>query len=566
MAYSPFRKIKVNRSRKLALSAIFCCFILWSFFLLKIPTLDFDEALYRRVADSMKAEHNPRYLNWDTRILFHKPPILYWLIWMFSNLIDGAKGAVSTFAARLPSFFSSVGIIAYLYLSGKRFETNDLLARKRAGGFSIGQTSALAFLCGLFPLLTATAVLFDPLQTLCLMPALVIPSVLFFQDGKLKHSDWVFWCLSLFAANATKGLNGMIVPTVAFGLHCLWAIRTYGFKRVMKLALQFLGFVFLPAVVLTFAYYAWLDHQIGPAFTHEFIWVQHFERGTQAMEQHTGTFFYHFLVIFFGGGILIPLLLERAFKVRAQFLKYGFPLTYALSFMVIFGLSATKLPHYSWPVWPALALYVGIISGLPRNLILAAEAAARKNRDPKKLIALIPVILIGVLSLALTLIKNSGLTSLTHSPSFQAVLMHYQGLNPVEVFAFLACTFFCAVFIVFKDLFLARIEWCAMFSTVIALCFTFGIARTLDDLMVKPFYEIAERIKQDGAVVTDCIRYSGTLSPTFSLALSPELIHNRCEPGNMKYLVAPEWKTKECKDLNFKMIDQKSYLVICKKG
>jgi 4-amino-4-deoxy-L-arabinose transferase-like glycosyltransferase len=534
----------VTLSRRLTFTAFGICFLLWVFFLFHFPTLDFDEALYRRVADNMKTARNPWNLNWDQHVLYHKPPVFYWLVWMMSDLVDGSAAAVSTLAARLPSFLSSVGILAYLYLSGKRF------------GADVGRVSALAFLCGLFPLLTATAVLFDPLQTLCLMPALVIPSILFWNGGNLCTREWVLWGVSLFAANATKGLNGMIVPTIAFGMHALWAMKTEGFQKILRLGLKFLIFSFLPGLALTALYYGWLDHKIGPSFTHEFIWIQHFERGTQAMEQHSGSFFYHFFVIFLGGGVLISLLLDRMIRAKPSFTKYGFPLTYSLSFIVIFGLSATKLPHYSWPVWPALALYLGMIWALPESQV----------KNFRKLVSLIPVILLGVFSLGLVFFKNMDLLTLSQTPSFLGLFKYFTGFTFAETTSLVFCAFLCSVFVMFKNQFLAKIEICAIFSTTIALCLAFGLARTLDNLLVKPFYEIATSLKNDGAKAEDCIRYSGTLSPTFSIALSPELLHNRCEPYYMKYLVAPEWKADECERLNFKRIDQKSYLVLCKKG
>ena len=166
----------------------------------------------------------------------------------------------------------------------------------------------------------------------------------------------------------------------------------------------------------------------------------------------------------------------------------------------------------------------------------------------------------------LALTPRRLLLLLSNAPSFVGVLNHFQGFNCVEIFFLLIAALLCFVFEFQKSRFVQNLENCAVIATGIALCMTLGVSRTLTDLMVTPLYQIAETIKKDGAIPGQCIRYSGTLSPTLSLALAPELIHNRCEPGNMIYLIAPEWKSKECQELNFKIIDQKSYLVLCKRG
>jgi 4-amino-4-deoxy-L-arabinose transferase-like glycosyltransferase len=518
-------------------------------FLFKIPTLDFDESLYRSVSDSMKHAHNPWYLAWDGKALFHKPPVFYWLIWFFSNLIDRSNAPVSTLACRMPSLFATIGILICLRRSGKRFLSD---------GDEIGHSASLAFLCGLFPVLTATSVLFDPLQTLLLMPALIVPTVLFFDENKIRTSDWIGWSLSLFAASALKGLNGIVVPTFAFGIHALFFIRPLGYKKVLSLALRFLLRVFLPACALIAIYFYALNEKIGPEFTHEFIWVQHFERGTIAKEQHSGTFFYQLFVLFFGGGILIPLLFERLGNLKLIFRKFGFPLTYALSVVIVFGLSATKLPHYSWPAWPALCLFIGLIP--------ATSLQTKKYSTELRMLAVIPVLLVGIFSLSLALFPTTLLGLFAKTPSFLGVMKYFSGFTFLESIAFLTSAILCFAFIAKKNAILPHIEVCALISLGVSLSLSLGFARTLDSLMVTPFYQIATSVKNDGAGSQDCIRYSGALSPTLSLALAPELLHNRCEPGAMRYLIAPEWKKKECDERSFKVIDQKSYLVLCKKG
>jgi len=536
--------------------ALALALLLWGFFVLTLPTLDFDEALYRRVAEGMKTTHNLWSLTWDGRDLFHKPPVFYWLIVLFSRFIDGESGFVSAQAARLPSFFSTIAILMYLYVSGNRI--------KKEKAPITGFLSATALLCGLFPVLTATGVIFDPLQTLLLMPALVVPTILFYDEKKLRTHDWFLWASSLFAASAVKGLNGLIVPCFAFALHLLFLTRYLGLQKIISWTIKFLLRVFLPATMVTLAYYFWLDAKIGRAFTHEFIWIQHFERGTSPMEQHSGSFFYQFLVVAFGGGVLTTLLLSRFEKIKSTFFALGFPITYCLSFCIIFGLSATKLPHYSWPVWPALALSLGLASAdSGENLKL--QTVTRLQRV-WMLLARLPLLLVALFCFGLAFAPQVLLGLFSANKSFWGVVHYFNGFHVLEIASLTLAATLCLCFEWKRDDLIKSVPSCAVFTLSIAFFMTAGLTRVVQELLVNPFYEIANSVKKDGAQTNDCIRYSGTFSPTLSLALAPELIHNRCEPEDMRYLIAPEWKSSECEERHFKVIDQKAYLVLCKKG
>ncbi|NDG85824.1 MAG: hypothetical protein EBX52_12420, partial [Proteobacteria bacterium] len=152
--------------------ALFLTLILWLYFAAALPTFDFDESLYRRVTESMRQAGNPWLLTWDGRELFHKPPVFYWLIWCASALVDAGKETVSAMAARIPGLFSTLAILFSLH-AGMRHLFPE---QKDQKGFL---PPVFAFLCAAFAVLTGTAVILDPLQTLALMPALIIPARMF---------------------------------------------------------------------------------------------------------------------------------------------------------------------------------------------------------------------------------------------------------------------------------------------------------------------------------------------------------------------------------------------------
>ena len=212
--------------------------MLWAYSLFFVPTFDLDESLYRRVAQEIKMAHLWWTPTWDALPLYHKPPFFYWIIAGISQLVDGPTETVSIFASRLPSFLACVGILYALYR-----ETRTL-------------TASLLWCAALLPLITATAVIFDPIQTLLFLPALFIPTRLFIEERKPNLKEITMWVFSLFTATAWKGLNGILIPTFAYGLHLL--LQCLGRRLTARaLFLEVFSFtikIFLPAAALSFIF------------------------------------------------------------------------------------------------------------------------------------------------------------------------------------------------------------------------------------------------------------------------------------------------------------------------
>lgn len=170
-----------------------------------------------------------------------------------------------------------------------------------------------------------------------------------------------------------KGLNGILIPSLAFGMHLLFSMKNRGFLKSFQLGLRFFALAFLPAALLSAAFFFLLYRKIGPGFTEEFFLVQHFGRSRAPMEAHSGGVLYHPLFILFGGAFLTPVLMRAWKDRRPDLIRFGFPLTYSLAFVLAFTLSATKLPHYTWPAWPALALFAGILHSLRENVEIQSK-------------------------------------------------------------------------------------------------------------------------------------------------------------------------------------------------
>lgn len=529
--------------------ALFVSILIWITFLRFVPTFDYDESLYRRTAELMKAAHNPWLLSWDGWPLFHKPPFFYWLIGISSFFFDSDPAHVSSFAARVPSFLCTIGILQMLAW-GPGYIQQGLRSR------NLTWNAPLLFIMALFPMLTSTSVVFEPLQTLLLMPALLVLTRFFVIEGHLKRGEWLILAISLFGATIVKGLNGIIVPTFAFSLHWLLNWRHTRRSPQLRQAFRFTAFAFLPACALIAITFIILDLKLGRAFTTEFLWVQHFQRSQVPMESHSGSFFYHPLVIFLGSGFLTPFLIFWSRRVRMDYRAFGFPLTYALAFIVVFGFSATKLPHYMWPVWPALALW---------GSFLIESNPSRKKINALEMFASIPLLLFAFFTFSFALAPHFILNRMPPTPMVKSIIEHFPTHSYFQVTSLLFAGFCCLYFLIQRRKMMVSVNKTAIAAALFTLFLSWGILPTAKKLMIDPYYEIAQSVRARNATPSDCIRSSGALSATLSIALGNELLHNRCEPGLMKFLIAPEWKERECSERGLQIVDRKSYMVLCEK-
>jgi 4-amino-4-deoxy-L-arabinose transferase-like glycosyltransferase len=513
--------------------------LIWAWMVLKAPTLDFDESLYRSVAASMKKAGDPWLLEWDGKPLFHKPPLFYWMIALASAGIDGARETISSAAARIPSLLCSAGILFGLFRYG-------------------GRHSALAFLCALFPVLTGTAVLFDPLQSLLLLPALLIPTQAFETERSVSAREWFIFGMSLAAASAVKGLNGFLIGGGALGLHLTLSLPRYGWRRNSKEGLRALLFGLLPGAVAIGGALKLYDLKMGSAFTEEFLWVQHFNRSQTPMEAHGGNPLYHFGVLFFGGGFLTPLLAATWFRKRPDLIRSGYPLTFALTCALLFSLSATKLPHYTWPAWAALALFTG------RTLRLPDQEGKAEGPDRRiSFLMASPVFLLGTLALLISIAPGLFLESLPPGPRARDWVAGTLPLPDASRMALLLTALACFSFQTLRRTITRNAGKTALWATVAYGGLSLALVPWADQLMVKPYLAVAQELKTRIRGQASCIHYSGPLSATLSLALAPELKQNGCDHPD--YRITPTWKEAECTQGGMKLLQTHPPLLLCGK-
>lgn len=508
---------------------------LWIYSLFHVPTFDLDESLYRRVAEEMKWNQDYWHPIWDGKPLNHKPPIFYWLIVIFSRIFDGAQSGVSILSARLPSLLSTIGILFSIAWFQRKPEETKLSALTN---------TTLIWGCTFFPLITSCAVIFDPLQTLALMPSLLIPHRAFSKNESLQIKDYFWISVSMILATAIKGLTGLIIPTLAIALHSL----VFDYRKIVRAGFQFLIWAFLPAVVVCASYFWFLDHQIGRAFTEEFFLVHHFGRGTQAMEAHHGPFYYYILIVLFGGGLLIPLLAYFMPRVSFTYKKWGYPLSFAISTLLFFSLSATKLPHYSWPIWPALVLQFLILIRLPSKREFLSQQNVWNFFS-------IPIAILGAGLFYLIL-------NYERFPAIQ--------IDDGELFLLSAGATLCLLLPFFLRKFTRQPEYVSFFMSMIALLITIPASSIVEKAMVSPFHEAVMELKKRNPGPQDKLRYAGPMSASLSLAIGQEIdhhyFHNRSESNDdYRYLLVIQSKKQECANDRHQIIFENKSLVLCEK-
>lgn len=370
-----------QRSEQFHLPALsVLCLIVFFYGLGSLPLLGPDEPRYAQVAREMYESGDwitPRLagLHW-----FEKPALTYWLAAAGYTLFG-----VSEFAARCGvAVLASVSVLL-LYWFGRRVHS------ARYGYLS----AATLLTCGLWPGFARGATFDLPLSA-CLALALVCFFVWEQQADEPNRSDALWWlfCGALGLAVLAKGLVGLVLPVAIAGLYLL---LTWRWRIVLRPRLLVAGTLLLLGVAAL--WYGPMLARHGQEFVDEFFVRHHFQRYTSNKYKHPQPFYFFFLVVLAGSFPWLPFLLASVLRVLragpsrmrepAQRLRL-FLWLWVLVPLLFFSFSGSKLPGYILPVFPALALLIGLelerwwttptarslqLSGVATGLLLLAAAA-----------------------------------------------------------------------------------------------------------------------------------------------------------------------------------------------
>ena len=285
--------------------------------------------------------------NGDLRVT--KPVFIYWLMDQSYHVFG-----VNEFAARFPSALFGVGLILihYLFLAHQRDRTVALF-----GGLMLLLNLEILGL-GRMALTDSVLIFFTTASLYGFWLGL-------HGTGVVRRWIWMFY-IGMALATLTKGPVGFAVPLIAAALYLTWTRR---WPLYWQNGVPLAGTALL--ILLAGPWYAAMflihgDAYATPATAHTI------GRFLNPMEGHQGTIFFYFPVLllgFFPWSALLPVPLYRTFKdwylarrARTQPDPTGtselelFAALWLAGTFVFFTASATRLPHYIGPLFPAAAL------------------------------------------------------------------------------------------------------------------------------------------------------------------------------------------------------------------
>jgi 4-amino-4-deoxy-L-arabinose transferase-like glycosyltransferase len=564
-----------------------------------VPTFDLDEALYRRIAEEMKSGHHVLQ-TWDGKPFYEKPPTYVWTILAADAAIDGDPAHVSILAARLPSLCFSLLTVAALGLFWRRFgpacaSAFDADVATLPPWLFSPLTPMVAYAAGILPFAGAATVLLDPMLTFFLLAPLLVFTRALMRRGTLELSgrETIVTGIGMAGAVAVKGLIGIVLPAFAIFCHAVIAAiqgdsEAEGFARRFASrtarAIRATAPSFALAVILSAAFYTALYLREGRAFLYEFFVRQHFVRGTSALQGHSGSVFYHSLVVLILGGSLVAflfVLLATPLRSRVSYERWGFPLSWALATIVFYSAMSTKLPNYTWPVWPAFSIAL---------CVLLVRSTAADSIDRRRMLSSI------VRKLAYVSAATIALAFMAAGAGAERLLLHGHLSPRARAMADSVEPVPLSVRVAFVIIGLAAAsQWLfvrdfgrnlrrhasAIWRPITCAAVANGIILLASALVIVPFADlrmreplvrlsaVASREHVTGGDLTTIGLFSPTVSSNYAAGTPLQVGRGTAAEFSspaQHLLLVPEWRSQICTDHGFALLEQDGYVVLCEKN
>ncbi|BAU11215.1 glycosyl transferase family 39 [Leptolyngbya sp. NIES-3755] len=309
-----------------------------------IGLVDETEPLFVEAARQMTVTGNwiTPYFNQMTR--FDKPPLIYWLMAIGFKTIG-----VNEWAARLPSAIAGTVLVGFCFYAIRR------LVPSKIAPYLGSAIVALNLITLFFGRLGYS----DMLLSACFGG-----SLLAFFLGYVESSwGWyrTFYILMGLAV-LTKGPVGVVLPSAIVILFLFWAGKLREVLREIK-PIRGTGIFLLVSV----PWYVLAYIQNGNAFIESFFGVHNVERFTNVVNQHSGPWYYHLLIVlggFFPWSLCLPaaityVLTQSKWKQEERSKHFGkFALVWFAVVLIFFTIAVTKYITYTLPLYPAAAILV----------------------------------------------------------------------------------------------------------------------------------------------------------------------------------------------------------------
>jgi len=348
-----------SRVTALALFALYALiFLAPGFFTL--PPLDRDEARFAQATRQMLETGDPVEIRFQDEARNKKPVGIYWMQAASAAVFGGADNA-PIWAYRVPSALGALLGVWFTWLAGAA-----LVGRRAA---AIG---AVVFGISILMVAEGHIAKTDAMQCAAITAMMAGLARAFMRhretpDAEARWSDILLVWGGLGIAALIKGPVGLMVGAGA--VLVVWLMGG-GFRWFSSKTRPAIG---VPLAFLVFSPWAIaITVQTGGQFWYDSIWGDMLSKVAGAQEKHGGFPGYYTLLVtmtLFPGSLLLLPSLWRTVQMRkapwAMFL-----IAWVVPAWLIFEALPTKLPHYTLPVFPALALAIG------------AFLNARLNREP----------------------------------------------------------------------------------------------------------------------------------------------------------------------------------------
>ena len=330
-----------------------------------LPVIDRDEARYAQSVVQMVETGDYIDIRFQDEPRYKKPVGAYWAqaaaIHLTGQADDVRAGERPIWAQRLPSVVGALLAVVFTYLAGialfgrrAAFVGAAFLAVSVSLAFEAHQAKTDALLAG-----ASAAVLY----------------------GIAARKAWAVW-LGIGAGILIKG--PVIVAVAGLALGTLAVIERSG-ARVRELMTPL---PILVALAITLPWFVAIGIKTDGAFFAEALGRDFGAKIGSAQETHGGWPGYYLLttlVMFWPGVIALPLALVWAWRERKA-PAVTLLLAWLVPMWIVLELVPTKLPHYTLPLYPALALLCGA----------AAASLWAKNRVVLRVAGLVLFTLVGL--------------------------------------------------------------------------------------------------------------------------------------------------------------------------
>jgi 4-amino-4-deoxy-L-arabinose transferase-like glycosyltransferase len=318
--------------------------------------LDETEPMFVEAARQMSASGDWLTPMFNGAPRFDKPPLVYWLMASGFHLF-GWQPWAAKLASAIPATIVVIAIFALLHwVRSPQYPLKPVIPYL---GAAIASLNLQIWFFGRMGYA-------DMLLTLCISGSLISFFVGYSQPEQPKQQR--LWYLLMFVTGGlgllTKGPIAVILPGLIIGLFLLLGGQ---FKAVIRREIPWIsGLLMTTAIGLPWYWLMLQTH--GSSFINAFFGFHNVQRFTQVVNQHSGPWYYHFLILIPGmlpWSVALPAAIVQAFRrpfravPRAQQLGQ-FSLIWFIVVMGFFTIASTKYLTYSLPALPAAAILIAL--------------------------------------------------------------------------------------------------------------------------------------------------------------------------------------------------------------